>query len=93
MNYSLSIRKEAELDIKNAFEYYQNQRQGLDHDFILCIEDCLSKIERNPAHYKIFYKGLRHVAICRFPYRILFLVQDNQVIATAVFHAKKDPHA
>ena len=93
MNYSLTVRKEAELDINTAFEYYENQRVGLGQDFLLCIEECLSKIERNPKHYKNIYKELRRIAVRRFPYRILYLVQNNLVIVTAVFHARKDPQA
>ena len=93
MSYSLTVRKEAELDITSAFEYYENQRLGLGHDFLLCVEEGLSKIERNPTHYKIIYKELRRIAVRRFPYRILYLVQGKQVIVTAVFHVRKDPQA
>ena len=56
MNYSLTVRNEAEFDIKSVFEYYENRRLGLGHDFLLCIEEGLSKIERNPLLYKIIYK-------------------------------------
>ena len=38
MKYSLTIRKEAELDINRAFEYYEIQRLGLGHDFLLCLD-------------------------------------------------------
>ncbi len=93
MNYLLTVRKEAELDINIAFEYYEKQREGLGHDFLLCIEECMSKVERNPIHYKVIYKELRRIAVRRFPYRILYLVQDNSVIVTAVFHVRKDPQA
>jgi len=93
MNYSLTVRKEAELDINGAFEYYENQRLGLGHDFLLCVEEGLSKIERNPLHYKIIYKDLRRIPVRRFPYRILYLVRNEQVIVTAVFHVRKDPQA
>ena len=93
MNYLLTVRKDAELDINSAFEYYENQRVGLGHDFLLCIEECMYKIERNPMHYKVIYKELRRIAVRRFPYRILYLVQNNSVIVTAVFHARKDPQA
>jgi len=93
MNYSLTVREEAELDINGAFEYYENQRLGLGHDFLLCVEEGLSKIERNPLHYKIIYKDLRRIPVRRFPYRILYLVRNEQVIVTAVFHVRKDPQA
>ena len=74
MNYLLTVRKEAELDINIAFEYYEKQREGLGHDFLLCIEECMSKVERNPIHYKVIYKELRRIAVRRFSYRILYLV-------------------
>jgi len=77
MNYSLTVRKEAELDINTAFEYYENQRVGLGHDFLLCIEESLSKIERNPEHYRIIYKELRRIAVRRFPYCIYRSSQMN----------------
>jgi len=93
MNYLLTVRKEAELDINSTFEYYENQRVGLGYDFLLCIEECMSKIKRNPMHYKVIYKELRRTAVQRFPYRILYLVQNSSVIVTAVFHARKDPQA
>ena len=66
MKYTLTIRKEAESDINSAFEYYANQRIGLGHDFLLCVEEALSKIERNPFHYKIVYAKLRRIAVRRF---------------------------
>jgi toxin ParE1/3/4 len=93
MKYSLTIRKEAGLDINSAFEYYEIQRLGLGHDFLLCVEEALSKIERNPAYYKITYKELRRIAVRRFPYRVFYLIQSKQVIVTAVFHARKDPQS
>ncbi len=91
MNYSLTVRKEAESDIKAAYQYFENQRLGLGHDVLLCIEEGPSKIERNPLHYKIIHKALRGIAIRRFPYRIFYLVQSKQVIVTAVFHVRKNP--
>ncbi|MFA5924408.1 MAG: type II toxin-antitoxin system RelE/ParE family toxin [Methylococcaceae bacterium] len=93
MKYSLTIRKEAELDINSAFEYCEIQRLGLGHDFLLCVEEALSKIERNPTHYKITHKELRRIAVHRFPYRVFYLIQNKQVIVTAVFHARKDPQS
>jgi len=91
VKYSLTIRKEAESDINNAFDYYENKRIGLGHDFLLCVEEALSKIERNPLHYKNIYKELRRIAVYRFPYPIFYLVQSQSIIVTAVFHARQDP--
>ena len=93
MTYSLSIRKEAELDINSVFEYYEDRRIGLGHDFLLCVEGALSKIARNPLQYKTIYKELRRIAVYRFPYRIFYFVEEHTVVVTAVFHARKDPQS
>ena len=44
MTYLLSLRKEAEFDISEAFDYYQDIRSGLGHDFLLCVEEAFNKI-------------------------------------------------
>ena len=60
MKYTLTIRKEAECDISDAFNYYEKHRLGLGlgHDFLLCIDAAIAKIERNPIIYKKIYKEL-----------------------------------
>jgi plasmid stabilization system protein ParE len=93
MKYLLTVRPEAELDIDATFEYYENQRIGLGHDFLLCVEAAISIIERNPTHYRRIHKELRRIAVHRFPYRIFFFIQDNRIIVTAVFHVRRDPQS
>ena len=91
MNWSLTLRKEAESDIVEQFDYYEEKRGGLGHDFLLCVEEALDKLQRNPLIYRRIHRDLRRLAIRRFPHRILYLVIENRVIVTAVFHARKDP--
>lgn len=91
MSYKLTIRKEAEFDIDEQFNFYEEKRDGLGHDFLLCIEEALDKLQRNPLVYRKIHKVLRRIPIRRFPYRIFYFVQNKNVIVTAVFHARKDP--
>lgn len=93
MTYTLGIREEAESDIAQSFVFYEEVRVGLGYDFLLCVEEGLAKIQRNPLNYKVAYKNLRRVAIRRFPYRIFYFVRDEVVVVTAVFHAHKNPQS
>jgi hypothetical protein len=43
MKYVLSIRPEAEDDIREAYSYYQQCQAGLGDDFINCLETALNK--------------------------------------------------
>lgn len=89
--YSLTLRKEAEWDIGDQFDFYEEKRDGLGHDFLLCVEEALDKLQRNPFLYRQIHRDLRRVSIRRFPHRIFYWVNGNRVIITAVFHARKDP--
>lgn len=91
MTYALTIRRVAELDITETFNYYESKRLGLGYDFLLCIEESFSKIERNALQYQLVHKGLRRCLVHRFPYAVFYFVDDNDVIVTAVIHAHRDP--
>jgi len=57
----------------------------------LCIEEALDKLSRNPLIYQTIHKEFRRIAVRRFPYRVLDLIDGQNVIVTAVFHVRKDP--
>lgn len=91
MKYILTVRPEAEQDMLAVFWHYQDIREGLGHDFILCAEQAISRVEANPLKYRIVHNKLRKVAVQRFPYRVFYFVQENNIIVTAVFHVRKSP--
>ena len=93
MKYTLFLTRAAELDITHAFLDYEEKRDGLGHDFLLCVEDALARIEKHPLHYQTVYKHLRRVLVRRFPYSVFYFEDDNKLIVTAVFHARSDPEA
>ena len=91
MGYTLTLRKDAEFDVGAHFDFYEEKRQGLGQEFLLCVEEALDKIQRNPLIYRKIHRELRRIPVRRFPHRVFFLVQGQEVIVTAVFHARKDP--
>ena len=48
MTYKTLITPDAEIDISEAFEWYESRRKGLGHDFPLQIDAGLQCIGRNP---------------------------------------------
>jgi hypothetical protein len=42
MNYRLIIRPEAELDLEDAFTWYESQEAGLGSEFVRAIDNCIS---------------------------------------------------
>lgn len=91
MPHSLTIRREAEADISEAFEYYESCRPNLGSDFLLCIEGSLSRIQKNPEQYQKVYKRIHRALVTRFPYGIYYTVVETNVVVLAVVHARRNP--
>ena len=92
MKYRTIVRPEAENDLKGAFSWYEDKRQGLGYDFLLQVDAGLKFIERNPEIYSSKYKGTRRHLIKRFPYKIIYLVEKERIIVLAVIHGKRSPN-
>jgi len=69
----LILRKEAEQDLKDAYEWYESQQKNLGVTFISEIDAAINRIEENPqAHAKI-YKNIRRAFMQTFPIcRVLY---------------------
>jgi plasmid stabilization system protein ParE len=91
VSYRLIIRPEAELDIQAAFEWYEAQTLGLGSEFVRAVDVCLSGIGRNPFAYPKVYKQVRRSLIRRFPYGLLFVVEQDLIAVVACFHGKRNP--
>lgn len=91
MTYELLVRPEAESDISEAYDWYENQRTGLGSEFVLCTEATLESIQRNPNLYPIVHKNIHRALIRRFPFGIFYIVEENEIIVLSVFHARRDP--
>ena len=91
MIYSLSIRKEAEADIAEAYKYYEGCRESLGSDFILCIEEAISQNQKNPRQYRTVYKNVHCALVRRFPYGIYFIIKQEHISIIASLHARRNP--
>ena len=91
MTYKLIIRPEAELDLKEAHQWYENQLEGLGSDFLQCIDAAFSTILDNPQLYPVIHQKIQRALIRRFPYGIFYIVDDDTIVVIAVFHASRNP--
>jgi plasmid stabilization system protein ParE len=91
MKYKLLIRPEAATELKDSFMWYEVQSNGLGFEFFRCIDAALSLINRSPLLYAEIYKNIRRALIRKFPFEILYVIDNDRIIVLAVFHAKRDP--
>lgn len=61
MKYRTIVRPEVEDDLKEAFSWHEDKRQGLGYDFLLQMDAGLRFIERNPEICPPEYKGKENI--------------------------------
>ena len=93
--YSLHIAAEAAEVISLAFEWYEEQLEGLAERFLDALDERFDAIRTHPMHYGYINEDesttFRDVMLRRFPYRVVFRVHGEIVVVIAVFHASLDP--
>ena len=91
MNYHLQIQSEAIIDIQEAFEWYEKQRDGLGFEFIEEIENGYENICKHPSYYTLINADFRRLKIKRFPYLIIYEIYEDVVIVNSVRHSSRKP--
>lgn len=69
MKYDLIVRPEAEAELAEAFNWYEQQVAGIGSRFLLSVDAVINSIQRDPLQYPILYKNVRRALTRRFPYR------------------------
>lgn len=87
----LIVRREAEKDIKAAYEWYEGRRPNLGKEFIDEIETKINKVTENPDLYAAVYKEIRRALCKRFPYSVYFVKAEHDVVVIAVLHQRRNP--
>lgn len=91
MIYQVVLQSEAVADIQNAFEWYEGQLAGLGYELIEEVEEALERLSRHPQHYSASNQKYRKLRIKRFPYLVIFEIEDVQVIVIAVRRISQEP--
>jgi len=57
MKYALLIKEEADIDITEAYKWYEDKNQGLGNEFLIELDEYLSSLEDDPHLCQIRYKA------------------------------------
>jgi toxin ParE1/3/4 len=83
------VRREAQLEVQEAFRYYQEKSEGLGFEFMRSLDAALQSAKRNPFAYQKIYKEIRRILLRKFPYAVFYIVEENRIIVIACFHQKR----
>ncbi len=92
MSFKVVIEPRALADIQDGIDYYEDQLEGLGERFSETVDHYIRAISHNP-HYQVSHKDYRAVPTGRFPYLIVYYLDEPAETAyvMAVFHTSQNP--
>ena len=87
----LDLATEAEKDIKEAFNWYESQRQALGMSFLSELESILEQIQENPQLYAFAHKTIRRALCKRFPYAVYYIENQSSIYVLALLQQRRKP--
>lgn len=89
--YSLEIKEDARLEITDAFHYYESKRIGLGDLFLNHLENYFERIIESPEHFPEKRKPYREAYLKRFPFLVIYTIEETKIIIYAVFNTSRNP--
>jgi hypothetical protein len=79
------VQNEAIVEMQEAYEWYEKKRYGLGDELIEEAEYCFEKITMNPQFYSFAGNSsqFRRIKVSRFPYMVVYEVEDTVVIVVS----------
>lgn len=91
MSRRLIIRPEAEAEMAEAFDWYEQRLSGLGSEFLLCVDAVFNAILREPQRWPRIHRVVRRALTRRFPYEVFFVEDEDRIVVLSVFNAKRNP--
>ena len=91
MRLPIALRAEAEAEFDEAFDYYDDKRDGLGTEFASEIQKVFDRIAANPSMHQIVFADIRKGVVRRFPYSVFYRPHPSYVEIVAIFQSSRDP--
>ena len=88
--YELIFKPEAELEINESFNYYEDQLEGLGERFLNELDKVINSILKTPNGFQKFY-NYRQIPLDIFPFVLIYEIDNKSLIIYAVFKTPQDP--
>ncbi len=88
--FNIQIEDRAKIEIADAFDWYEEQKIGLGETFIKAFQKAVDSIQKSPDGYtQIRYH--RQFPLKKFPFVILYEINNETMFIDAVFHTSRNP--
>ena len=93
MGHPIILSSLAQLEIQEAYSWYEGKQNGLGERFIAIIEEAINIISTTPESFPIKIKQFRQYPILKFPYIIIyeFIPKEDLIYILHIFNTHQDP--
>ena len=91
MTPRLVLRPQAEAELLEARDWYEDQRPGLGGRFAAEVDKALDAVRQAPLAYPRVHAEIRRALVRRFPYAIYFRAMPDEVVVLALIHGRRHP--
>src|SRR5580658_931496 len=89
VSWRLIVRAKAESDLTEAADWYETQQLGLGGQFMDEMRRFIAMLGETPQRQPLYYGAYRRLQTIRFPYKIFYRIEGNDVIVARVLHGKR----
>jgi hypothetical protein len=89
--FAVILEERVEGDFWNAFLYYDNISVTLSQNFRSRFEFAVYKLSVSPYNYLKLTKRLRRIKLGKFPYMIVYKINNKTVTVLGFFHQASRP--
>lgn len=96
MTRIVRLEDEASEELADAATWYEQQHHGLSERFLAAVESSLALVGDWPEAAPLVNgfrdnTAVRSTVVRRFPYRILYVVHDDEIRVIAISHNRREP--
>ena len=81
----------AELELKEAMEFYETAQPGLGAEFLAEVEATTRLVEAHPLAWTSLSARTRRCRTHRFPYGLFYQVRSDEILIVSVMDLRRDP--
>ncbi len=89
--FNLEVSDEAEVDLKNAYQFYAEESTRVAESFFKQINASLEVIKKNPRSFPYAHKNLQKFVVKKFPFVIYYQLDESTIRVIAIFHTSRNP--
>jgi len=88
---SFRLHPEAERELHDAVEYYEDIEPGLGYDLSVEVYSAIQRAVAYPRAWPVLDDEIRRALVRRFPYGVLYSVEEDTLLIVAVMNLRREP--